>query len=300
MVKFLGRIAGRPAEAPPPLPALPLGALAGGAGRPRTQDAIRARCRAAPAGADTVLCRILGRYDLLVDTADEELAPHLILDGYWEYPVTAHIAREVRPGQTAYDVGANLGYYSVLMADLVGPGGAVHAVEPNPRLAGLAERSLALNGLDAWARVHPVVATDRSGAVFRFQASRSDPKNGHIVPGAILAGAAPDPARIDIAVRGVRLDDLAEGPADFVKVDVEGAEEAAWAGMQGLVARSPGIAILVEVNARRCRDAAALLRDMASGFPLRELGGDGRLRAVTAGDVLARDEDTMLWLTRRG
>ena len=126
-----------------------------------------------------MLRRILGRYDLLVDTGDEELAPHLVPDGFRDYPVTAHIARGVRPGQTACEAGANLGCDGVLMADLVGPRGQVHAAEPNPRLAELAGRSLALNGLDTWARIHPAVGADRGDAVFRFRVDRSDPENGH-------------------------------------------------------------------------------------------------------------------------
>jgi FkbM family methyltransferase len=241
---------------------------------------------------------VLGRYKFLVDSRDEGLAPHLLLDGYWEFWVTDLICRTVRPGQIVFDVGANLGYYAVLMAELVGPAGRVHAVEPNPRLANLTRRNLALNGFTGWSRLHRVAASDRAGTTMRFLVSPSDPKNGRI-----LGANEPSPPEsegfTELVVKGARLDDLCPDPVAFLKIDVEGAEEAVWNGMQGLLARSPDCIVLLEFNAGRCRDAAALLRDIAGRFPLRELGYDARIHPVSAETVLPRSEDTLLYLSRR-
>lgn len=262
------------------------------------EAAIRARCQTVQVGSNTILCRILGAYKFLVDSRDEGLAPHLMLDGYWEFWVTDLIFRSLQPGQVAYDVGANLGYYAVIMADLVGPGGHVHAVEPNPRLSDLAARSLALNGFTGRSTMHRVVATDRTGATLRFRAAVNDPKNGRIVPdGTPLAPQ--DDQLVDVVVKGTRLDDISDQPADFVKIDVEGAEEAVWNGMQGLISRSPNITVLLEYNAGRCQDGGAFLRDIAARFPLRELGYDAVVRSVTSEEALDRREDTMLYLTNR-
>jgi FkbM family methyltransferase len=279
------------------LPLLTLADYTGPLDRPGLEAAIRRRCQVVNLGGDTALCRVLGRYKFLVDTRDEGLAPHLLLDGYWEFWVTHLIANGIRPGQVVYDVGANLGYYAVLMAELAGPSGHVHAVEPNPRLADLTRRNLALNGFTSSSTVHRVLATDRSGDRFRFQADMSDPKNGRIVPEDMPSPDAHQ-AILDISVPSQRLDDIAEGPAHFVKIDVEGAEEAAWDGMQGLIARSPDIVVLLEFNAQRCKDGPAMLRDIAAGFPLRELGYDAVVRDVAAREVLSRTEDTMLYLSR--
>jgi hypothetical protein len=67
--------------------------------------------------------------------------------------------------------------------------------------------------------------------------------------------------------------------------------------MQGLIARSPGIGILMEFNPLRCRDAAAALAEMAGLFPLREVTFAGRAVAIRAEEVLGRDEDTTLFLS---
>lgn len=94
------------------------------------------------------------------------------------------------------------------------------------------------------------------------------------------------------------LDEAVPGRADFLKVDVEGAEEAVWRGMQRLIARSPGIGILLEFNPLRCRDAAGVLAEMAALFPLREVTFAGRAVPCRAEQVLGRDEDTTLFLSR--
>ena len=97
----------------------------------RSKRALEALCRARAQpvylGGNEALCRILGRYKLYVDTRDKGLCAHLLLDGYWEMGLTMHIARHVRAGMTAIDVGANFGYYTVLLGALVGEDG------PRPR-----------------------------------------------------------------------------------------------------------------------------------------------------------------------
>jgi FkbM family methyltransferase len=265
--------------------------------RHAVEAAVRGRCHCVTLDPETVLCRVLGRYKFVVDSRDVGLAPHLMLDGYWESWCTEFMLRRIRPGMVAYDVGANLGYFSVLMADLVGPTGQVVAVEPNPRLAELCERSLALNGFQRIARVERVAAGDVSGLTLRFRVAASDPKNGRLVTGG--AALQQDGDTTELAVRAMRLDDLGTGPADFVKIDVEGAEEQAWSGMRGLLDTSPAVTVLLEFNALRCRAPEASLAGMAARFPLRELHLDGEVRPVGAAEILTRSEDTLLVLTNQ-
>jgi predicted O-methyltransferase YrrM len=63
------------------------------------------------------------------------LGPRLVLDGFWEAWVTLALARYIRPGFYSVAVGANYGYYSMLMAAACGREGYVLASEPNPVLA---------------------------------------------------------------------------------------------------------------------------------------------------------------------
>ncbi|MFT8245354.1 FkbM family methyltransferase [Roseomonas sp. BN140053] len=260
--------------------------------RPLIEAAIRGRCTTVPVDAHTVLCRVLGRYKFFVDSRDTGFAPHLMLDGFWEYWVSDFMWRNLEPGQTAYDVGANHGYYSVLLGDLVGSGGRLRAFEPNPRLADLLRRNLSINGLLRADTVSEAAVTQESGNTVSFVASLSDPKNGHIAPAAV-----PDrPDLLQVTVPTLCLDDFAGERVDFIKVDVEGAEEMVWAGMQRLLDGSPGVRILFEFNASRCADADGLLAGIRSRFPLRFLDTDAQVKPCTADYLLGQSEDVMLFL----
>ncbi len=71
----------------------------------------------------------------------EEISVALILDGYIEGPLTGFLIRHLRPGQFFIDVGAHLGYFSALGAELVGQSGRVLAFEPTPYSYGILERN---------------------------------------------------------------------------------------------------------------------------------------------------------------
>lgn len=259
------------------------------------EASVRARSQAVPMDAETALCRVLGRYKMLLDSRDMALAPHLMLDGYWELWCTEFMLQRITPGMVAVDVGANLGYFSLLMADLVGPHGRVVAVEPNPHLATLLAHNLGLKGFAPRTRVERVAAAaGESDLAFRYRAS--DPKNGHVVE---APGLPPDDGEtVQIAVRGRRLDALVPGRVDFIKIDVEGAEELVWAGLAGTLEASPDITVLMEFNPDRCRRPEATLGDIAARFPLRELTLDNGVRPVAVAEVMRRREDTLLVLHR--
>jgi FkbM family methyltransferase len=265
--------------------------------RVAAEGMIRARCMVVPVDPITALCRVLGRYKMYVDLRDRGFAPHLMFEGYWEYWITDFMWRNVKPGQVALDVGANHGYYTLLLADLVGARGKVHAFEPNPRLAELLGQSIMLNGFWHIVETRAAAVGDRDGGTARLVVPVRDPKNAHLAaPG---QGVAPGSDTAGTAVREVpltTLDEAVPGRADFLKIDVEGAEEAVWRGMQRLIARSPGIAILMEFNPLRCLDARGVLSEMAARFPLREVTFAGVAAPCEPEEVLRRRDDTMLYL----
>ncbi len=78
-------------------------------------------------GENLALTRVLDRFKMYVDARDISLAPHLLLDGYWELWNTKVFRQLLRPGMHVVDVGANVGYYTLLAAAGVGPRGRVHA-----------------------------------------------------------------------------------------------------------------------------------------------------------------------------
>jgi FkbM family methyltransferase len=76
---------------------------------------------------------------------DNYLEQAIVQTGVWEPTTTQFIKEVLQPGMTVVDVGANIGYFSLLMAHLVGSEGQVHAFEPYPDYAEIARHNMALN-----------------------------------------------------------------------------------------------------------------------------------------------------------
>lgn len=149
--------------------------------------------------------------------------------------------RAVRPGSIALDIGANLGGYTLLLAQWVGPAGRVHAFEPAPASRQGLLRHVALNALESRVDVHPEAVAGADG-VARFAASGIQGDNrlaGRTAPGGI-------------EVRTTTLDAFcaAHGIAPgFVKVDVEGAELDLLRGARATIAAAgPALELYMEFH----------------------------------------------------
>jgi FkbM family methyltransferase len=261
--------------------------------RDELERASRQAWQFASLGRDRALCRVLTRYLFYVDTRDMSLVPHLALNGCWEPWITQAIARCLAPGQHCLDIGANHGYYAVLMADAVGPDGWVLAAEPNPELTGLLGRTLEVNGLAGHVEVVESAVTDRARdmAVLRVPTERSGGASLYATGGA-------DEQRL---VCTTTVDELVEGwpRVDLVKIDVEGAEERVWRGMSATLERNPSLTVLTELCTDRHYDAGAFLaRVQAAGFRLRHVNWDSQIEDVTVAQCLTERTEWMLWLRR--
>ncbi len=262
--------------------------------REAREAGIRRLCTTVPMAGGVILCRVLGRYKMLVDDRDDGLAPHLMLDGVWENWTTEVILARLGPGMVAVDVGANLGYFTLLMADCVGEGGHVHAFEPNPRMADLARRSAAMNGLGDRITLHANPVGARHGERVRLIVPDNQPMNAHLAPAAADMPEAP--------LHTVTLDDaLAGSRVDLVKIDAEGAEYAIWRGMQAIVARNEPLTILLEFTPDRIADPAGFLAELsAAGFGLARIDARRGIVPVATAAVLGAPAsvDQMLAFTR--
>ena len=147
---------------------------------------IRALSTSVYVGGGTALCRVLGRYKMYVDARDVGLSSHLMLDGYWEMWVTEFLIGVLKPGMLAVDVGANVGYFTMVMADKVGAAGRVHAFEPNPPIARRLEQNAHVNGFRERVLVHVAALGEQDDARFTLHV----PEN---YPGGAAMRPAPDP-----------------------------------------------------------------------------------------------------------
>ncbi|WBO22737.1 FkbM family methyltransferase [Sphingomonas abietis] len=267
--------------------------------RQRNEAVIRKLCANAYLGNSRSLCRVLGRYKMIVDTTDVGLSSHLLLDGYWEMWLTELLSNLVRPGMTVVDVGANLGYFTLLMADLVGPGGHVHAFEPNTDLARRMTQSLAINGFQNIATVHEQALADTETDVL-LVVPTDEPKNGHLLPADHPVSA--DQMTESRLMRTRRLDSYAELlDADLIKIDADTSELAIWNGMSGILQSGRPLTIVLEFARMRYADPGGFINQIvADGFTLAEITLEAGVQPTTRAAILAAPptEDVMLLLVR--
>lgn len=181
--------------------------------------------------------------------------------GWYEIGKRQAFEAEIPDGAVVYDIGANVGYYSLMAAVLAGSEGHVYAFEPLPRNVEYLKKHVALNKMEDQITVLDIAVSDKNGeAAFDLGASTS---MGH------LAEAG------EIKVRQARLDDLvASGeilPPDYMKIDVEGAEAEVLAGAMTILETYHPILFLDTHNREAHNATVALLTEM--NFELRRLDG---------------------------
>ncbi len=208
--------------------------------------------RAAPTGLTVVRVAAggLAGCPLLLDLQTEK--------DYWlgtyEPDLQAALRDLVPPGAVAYDVGANIGYVSLLLAQAVGETGRVFAFEALPANVERLRRNLDLNGLSARVTVVAAAVTQAAGPVrFLVHASGGMGK----VEGS--AGRREQVYRSEITVDGLSLDEFVyEGghPApQVVKLDIEGGEVLALPGMRRVLAEARPL-VLMELHGPESARAA--------------------------------------------
>lgn len=140
------------------------------------------------------------------------------------------VLAHTEPGDVVYDVGANIGLFTCLLAQA---GGEVHAFEPDAVNRERLRENLALNGLEESVSVHRVGLSDENRSMRLAVESADGPirPQAHVEPAA--AQRAADGSGTVVQVR--RGDRLGVRPPDVVKVDVEGHEVAVLRGLSGVL-----------------------------------------------------------------
>lgn len=189
-----------------------------------------------------------GRMD--VDTGDV-VGRVLAATGVWEPHVTEAFRQRLRPGDVLIDVGAHVGYYTLLGSKLVGTAGHVYAFEPSPGAYRALNANLALNTPTNVTALN-VAAGAVEGSTILYEAPGSS-VNSSISPRLLEsphAGKSEDYRGVEVHVRAV--DSLV--PVDafsrvrMIKVDVEGYEVETLRGVEQILAVGEPIALIVELS----------------------------------------------------
>jgi FkbM family methyltransferase len=244
----------------------------------------RENCQTVHLNDHALLCRVLGKYIMYAHPEDVGITPHLCLNGFWESWITIAMARQLKPGMFCLDIGANHGYYTLMMADAVGGAGRVLAVEPNPKLTDLLNLSIELNGFQCNAKVLQKAAFDRNSQILNFVI----PKNRWM--DATLCRQPTEQDEV-VKVETITVDEMTvEWPhVDLIKIDAEGAEEWIWQGMEKTLKKNKHVMVIMEIKTQRYTDPNKFLHDIRDGgFPLRYVDYEGSIQALSEEEILAK------------
>jgi len=203
-----------------------------------------------------------------------------LIRGVLEPGVQEALRRHVQPGAVVYDVGANLGFHSLVAARLAGPAGRVEAFEPVPGNAAALARNAQLNGL-GWIAIHNVAVGEWEGEGELLMPG--DASWSHLSDRGWHRGT-----RRQLGVRVVTLDTLIERgeirPPDVVKIDVEGSEGAVLRGLARTL-RERDVIVVCELHETNA-EVVDLLADL--DYEVENLDGTEAVRSAGPVHILAR------------
>jgi FkbM family methyltransferase len=203
----------------------------------------------------------------------DNLARQILIDETFERETRLRMRNCVKAGMVVLDIGANFGYYTVQLADWVGPSGRVIAFEPNPVMIRELEQNVRLNNLQNTV-VEPFALADQNGQV-AFQC----PPLGMEGHGSFRSNTTFIPTTT-IKVPTRRLDDVLQelglSAVDFIKMDVEGAERNVFQGATKMLSSAHKPSMIFECSERLCRPfghcVLDVLREVADfGYYLEEI-----------------------------
>jgi FkbM family methyltransferase len=194
---------------------------------------------------------------------------HRYVSGYWigiyEMEIQQALARELKSGDTFYDIGANAGFFSLLAGRLVGPAGRVLAFEPLPENIESIREQFSLNSMRQ-CQLIPKAVADYSGSASLVLADNNSMGRigdaGNMESGNVMT------------VETTTLDDFVASEAipDLIKVDVEGFEVEVLTGARGLLNSAHAPKLLIELHGDdKARQVEAILS--ARGYHLTDLSG---------------------------
>lgn len=188
----------------------------------------------------------------------------ILVYGEWEPETVAIIREKLHPGDCFIDIGANVGYFSLLAASIVGPSGHVLAFEPNPVVRELLLTNIARSeyrNID----VHGTCCSDTPGTVSLYL---NDSNN----TGACSLSNRNAGTNSAVAVEAVLADSVIRTlpkPPTIIKIDVEGAEAMVLRGMTDTLAHGP--TVILELDERLLRGMGSSSREVENslfGFSL--------------------------------
>ncbi len=185
-----------------------------------------------------------------------------LLTNRHELETTTHVQQMVKPGMTILDIGAHVGYYARLFAELAGDNGQVIAFEPHPRTHAVLQQNVgkfpnvtamqrAVAEQEGTAELYDYLMMSASGSL-HYDESLADLQRAQIGEFDVAPRQSSEFEMQKFTVKTVPIDkclmEMGIQQVDFVKMDIEGAEMGALRSMKQTIAQSPNLALIMEYN----------------------------------------------------
>ena len=242
-----------------------------------------------------------------MDLRDEAVSSAMFTEGIWEPEETKFLEENLRPGMVFVDVGAHIGYYTVLASSLVGSTGKVFAFEPDPGNFAFLQRNVAVNHCqNVLANQKAVSASSGKSLLHRSSGNFGDHRTYEPLGETVQQAGT---KRSAVTVEAISLDDyFAANPIgiDFLKMDIQGSEYDAFIGMRRTLQQNSAVTILTEFWPTGFKQAdvlpSAFLNEVrACGFKICRLE-QGRVLESSDADILnsLSGDDYMTLVLSRG
>lgn len=235
----------------------------------------------------------LPEFKMYVRLNDQFIGAAIARDKQYEPHVTRALRDNLGRGATFIDVGANIGYFALLAARIVGPAGRVVAFEPNPDNCDLLRASTAANEFSTITLHQNAVAEARQTIHF---ATAGIDSNGRVVNAAEAAAEVVALPTVEAVALDEALADVER--IDVIKLDVEGAEARAWRGMQAILGRHKPVLIFefspVLLRVTSEVEPEAFLREVSEPYDLFIISPVGTTadKPDSVAEIIARQADS--------
>lgn len=174
----------------------------------------------------------------------------LFYTGIWEENETNLVKKEIQKDDIVLDIGAHIGYYTLLFAKLAGPGGKIFAFEPDRGNYNLLKKNIKENGYQN-ITIERMAVSDENGTTKLFL-SENDSGHNRIYYGKYVS------KNFDI-IKKINLDDYFKNDSiaekiSFVKMDVEGSELGVLRGMKSILNKNNKLKILLEFSPSQMKE----------------------------------------------
>lgn len=199
---------------------------------------------------------------LRCDLTDPEQRQVYFFQEYHERYEARLIQTVLQPGESFWDVGANIGYFALLAATVVGPTGCVVAFEPGREAFQRFKDNIALNHFSQITAL-PLAASDREGTARLYLSPHQADTGANLYQG----GERSEWEEISTMPLDTFLHRHSYSPPRFLKIDVEGAELAVLKGGAGLLAHHAPL-LLLEMEDKTLGPAGVSKQDIADFLQL--------------------------------